>query len=108
MILTKYPVITDEGEYLIDISEERVVFDLYQWVVKVYVKNEKKSLFRREQFVCVYVYETGWGNYREYAQDLVGLAKEAVKKYEEKVVIFNRNFENAVKEFEAWDGRVYE
>jgi hypothetical protein len=108
MVLTKYPVITNEGEYLVDISKERICFDVYQWVVEIYVKNEKKTLFRRKRFKRVYQFETGWINYREYAQDLVGLAKEAVKRYEENVVILNRNFEYAVKEFEAWDGRVYE
>lgn len=106
--LSKFPVTTNEGIYYVEVVQDHVAFSIYRWVVNIYVRNEKRSFFKRKEFVKVYEYETGWSKYREYALDLVGLAEQAVLHYEEEVIIFNRNFDKSVERFENWDGVIKE
>lgn len=104
--LSKYPVITEEGNYRVDINKSHIAFGMYCWIVYVYVKNDKKTFFNRKEFTRVYEYETGWCSFEEHAVNLVGLAEKAVRTYEEEVVIFNRNFDASIKKFEKWDGNL--
>lgn len=104
MGLSKYPVTTLEGTYFVEVKKDYVCLGMYRWIVNIYVKNEKRTFFNRKEFIRIYEYETGWSKYREYALDLVGLAKKAVLHYEEEVIQFNRNVKASIEQFEKWDG----
>lgn len=106
--ITKFPVITDIGEYKVTIDSEPVAFSAHQWRVRVYEENTERKLFG-SKFNLVYTYKSGWGAYKDLSEDLVGLARTVVTKYEEEVaedIRYERMIKESVDRFEKWDGRI--
>ncbi|GIN10141.1 hypothetical protein [Shouchella rhizosphaerae] len=104
-MLTKFPVTTDRGEYRVDVCSHYRHRLIPNWTVLIYKPRIKPSLFRK--FDLLYEFDTTVSAYERYSGNLIELATDAVKMYEEAIEERDRielAREEAIEAFHAWDG----
>ncbi|MRX54662.1 hypothetical protein GJU41_11830 [Bacillus idriensis] len=110
MALEKYPVMSELGDYKVEIVKQHVALGAYRWIAKVYVKRQTPRFYQRK-FKLIYEKETGWSQYEEIANNLVAFAQDAVFDYEYSVYKKERDRrtqEKSIEEFVNWDGMIRE
>lgn len=103
MGLSKYPVVSSTGaEYLVNVYEDR--FNTF--VVEVFVPTKRwhKKMKRVSGGMCDGRYDGDDWNY-----NLIAMAKNQIKKYEdevEKTLLRNKTIEREIELFANWDGNI--
>jgi hypothetical protein len=108
--LNKYPVITEQNNYMVSIKETN--WDGHLFNITIQILNEEKSILHPFKFRTIY---NDWKHYEDYKFDLIGLAKGIVKHYEEvlddfikeneKDKINQARLQNSINDFKQWDGK---
>lgn len=103
-MLTKFPIKTEHGEYLVKLDDRKSELDRKIWTVRLYVLRTRPIFFSR--YERVFTYRASCFKYKYYAERLNEFVMNAVNTFEERLsesFHHDINRELSLMDIEDWE-----